>query len=97
MATGEGYTLAEAIAERDRLLALGLNPLGAPGDGYVIDGHDMVIKAAATPAHPDTYHLSNSASVAAPVDVLLLQMFSHSIATTTSGLAAQVGETATVR
>src|SRR5215471_12836361 len=54
---GEGYSLSEAIAERDRLLALGLKPLGAPGDGYVIDGHDMVIKAAAMPVHPDAFHL----------------------------------------
>ena len=90
MVAGEGYTLAEAIAERERLVAKGLQPLGAPGDGYVVDGHDMVIKAAATPAHPDTYHLSNSPSVAAPVDVLLLEMFSHSIATLTTSARTPV-------
>jgi CheY-like chemotaxis protein len=78
---GNGYTPAEAIAERDRLLALGLQPLGGPGEGYVIDGHDMVIKVGPTAAHREAYHLSNSPSIAAPIDVLLLQQFSHSIAT----------------
>jgi CheY-like chemotaxis protein len=87
--TGEGYSPSEAIAERDRLLALGLQPLGESGEGYVIDGHDMVIKVAPTAAHRETYHLSNSASIATPVDILWLQMFSHSIATVWAMLGAR--------
>jgi len=85
---GGGYTEAEAIAERDRLLALGLQPLGAPGDGYVIDGHDMLIKVAATETNGETYHLSNAPTVASPVDVLLLQVFTRSMATLTHHMPA---------
>jgi CheY-like chemotaxis protein len=92
--TGAGYTETEAIAERDRLLKIGLQPLGAPGDGYVIDGHDMLIKVGAAPTHREAYHLSNSPSIAAPVDVLLLQMFSRSIATLSSSLRARSAEPA---
>jgi CheY-like chemotaxis protein len=87
--TGAGYTPSEAIAERDRLLAKGLQPLGGPGEGYVVDGHDMLIKVAPTGLHRDAYHLSNSPSIAAPIDVLLLQQFSHSIATLWGTLPAR--------
>jgi CheY-like chemotaxis protein len=87
---GAGYTPDEAIAERDRLLGLGLKPLGGPGEGYVIDGHDMLIKVAPTGLHRDAYHLSNSPSIATPIDVLLLEQFSHSIATLWGTLQARV-------
>jgi hypothetical protein len=94
---GEGYTPSEAVAERDRLLALGLQPLGGPDEGYVIDGHDMLIKVAPTPAHREAYHLSNSPSVAAPIDVLLLQQFSHAIATLWGSLPARAPAATVVR
>jgi CheY-like chemotaxis protein len=93
---GEGYTPSEAIAERDRLLASGLKPLGGPGEGYVIDGHDMLIKVAPTGVHREAYHLSNSPSIAAPIDVLLLQQFSHSIATLWGSLPANTPAAAAV-
>src|SRR5262249_22601355 len=40
---GGSYSQAEAIAERDRLVRVGLQPLTPSGDAYVQDGHDHLI------------------------------------------------------
>src|SRR5438067_13756141 len=60
----------------------------------------MLIKVDATPINPDTYDLSNSPSIATPIDVPLPQMFSRSIATLNSGLrvvATRGGDRVSVR
>lgn len=77
---GEGYTDSEAAAERDRLLRLGLQPLGVYGDGYVVDGQDVLVKIAASPTNAETYHLANLMTRQSPVDILLLAVFTRSIA-----------------
>ena len=43
----------------------GLRPLDDSGDGYAIDGHDFLVKVAATPANDEAYHLMNMSATRA--------------------------------
>jgi CheY-like chemotaxis protein len=84
---GGSYSEAEAIAERDRLVKLGLQPLTASGDAYVQDGNHHLIKAAATEVHGEAWHLGRYPGVPSPGDTLLLFNFTKAVAT----LAKQAG------
>jgi CheY-like chemotaxis protein len=76
---GSGYTPEEAQRDRQRLEGIGLQPLGN-GDGMAIDGHDMLVKLAATDVNAETYHLSNYAGTPPPAEALLILAFTRSIA-----------------
>ena len=84
---GGSYSEAEAIAERDRLVKLGLQPLTASGDAYVQDGNHHLIKAAATEVHGEAWHLGRYPGVPSGGDTLLLLNFTKAVAT----LAKQAG------
>lgn len=79
--TQAGYTEVEALAERDRLERRGLRPLDASGDGYVIDGHDFLVKVAATDTNDAAYHLMNMVGTPSLPDVLVVRVFTKAIAT----------------
>ena len=78
--TPVGYTRDEVLAERDRLLRRGLRPLDAAGDGYVIDGNDLLVKVAATGAHDEAFHLANFAAPPNAGYVLLVHQFTKAVA-----------------
>ena len=78
---GGSYSEAEALAERDRLVGLGLQPLTPYGDAYVQDGHNHLVKAAATEVHGEAWHLGRFPGVPSPGDTLLLLNFTKAIAT----------------
>jgi CheY-like chemotaxis protein len=78
---GGTYTEAEAVVERDRLVRLGLKPLNASGDAYVQDGHDHLVKAAATEVHGEAWHLGRFPGIPSPGDTLLLLNFTKALAT----------------
>jgi CheY-like chemotaxis protein len=78
---GGTYSQAEAIAERDRLVRIGLQPLTPVGDAYVQDGHDHLVKAAATDVHGEAWHLGRFPGIPSPGDTLLLLNFTKAIAT----------------
>ncbi len=48
----------EARAERDRLVRLGLKPLGQAGDEYVTDGTFDLLHLPATPAYDESWHIT---------------------------------------
>jgi CheY-like chemotaxis protein len=76
-----GYTEAAARATRDRLERLGMRPLDPGGDGYVIDGHDFLVKVAATDTNDVAYHLMNTINIPSLGDVLVTRVFTKAIAT----------------
>ena len=78
--TAAGYTPAQALAERDRLVK-GLRPLDDTGDGYTIDGHDFLVKVASTPANDEAYHLMNIVGNPSLPEVMVIRMFTRAIAT----------------
>ena len=90
---GGSYSEAEAVAERDRLVRLGLQPLTPSGDAYVQDGRDHLIKIAATDVHGEAWHLGRFPGVPSPGDTLLLLNFSKAVATLAqrAGIAARMG------
>ena len=51
-------TESEAIAERDRLVRLGLKPLGTEGDQYATDGRTEVLHLKATPVSDESWHIT---------------------------------------
>jgi len=75
-----GYTEAEARATRDRLERL-VRPLDPSGDGYVIDGHDFLVKIAASDTNDEAYHLMNTINIPSLGDVLVTRVFTKAIAT----------------
>jgi hypothetical protein len=77
---GGNYNPAEAVAERDRLIRLGLKPLNKSGDGYVHDGHHHLVKAAATDTHGDVWRLGCFPGVPSPGDTLILLNFTKALA-----------------
>jgi CheY-like chemotaxis protein len=76
-----GYTETDARATRNRLERLGMRPLDPGGDGYVIDGHDFLVKVAATDTNDVAYHLMNTINVPSLGDVLVTRVFTKAIAT----------------
>ena len=70
----------EVLAERDRLLGRGLRPLDGEGDGYVVDGNDLLIKVAATDAHDEAFHVANFAAPPNTGYVLLVRQFTKAVA-----------------
>jgi len=78
--TAAGYTPDQALAERDRLVKRGLRPLDDSGDGYAIDGHDFLVKVAATPANDEAYHLMNIVGNPSLPNVLVVRMLTRAIA-----------------
>jgi CheY-like chemotaxis protein len=78
---GGSYSQAEAVAERDRLIQLGLQPLTQFGDAYVQDGHNHLIKVAATASNREAWHLGRFPGIPSPGDTLLLLNFTKAIAT----------------
>jgi len=78
--TPVGYTPDEVLAERDRLLGRGLRPLDGEGDGYVVDGNDLLIKVAATDAHDEAFHVANFAAPPNTGYVLLVRQFTKAVA-----------------
>jgi hypothetical protein len=51
-------TEEEARAERDRLVRLGLKPLGPAGDEYVAEGAVELLHLPATPAYDESWHIT---------------------------------------
>jgi CheY-like chemotaxis protein len=78
---------AEAIAIRDRLLGLEMERLNGAGDGYATDGHEHMIKAAASPAHEEAFHVTQAPAALSTGDTLALLSFTKAIA----ALAKQAG------
>ena len=78
---GGNYPRTEAVAERDRLVRLGLQPLTASGDAYVQEGRHHLIKAAATEVHGEAWHLGRFPGIPSPGDTLLLLNFTKAVAT----------------
>ncbi len=87
MITTSGYTEAQAFAERDRLERRGLRPFDASGDGYVIDGHDFLVKVAATDTNDVAYHLMNTVGTPNLPGALVTRVFTRAIATLAKRLA----------
>src|SRR5262249_7254283 len=85
---GGTYSQDEAIAERDRLKRLGLQPLNGSGDAYVQDGHDHLVKAAATEVHTEAWHLGRFPGTPSPGDTILLLNFTKAVATLAKRAAA---------
>jgi CheY-like chemotaxis protein len=79
--TNAGYTEAKAIAERDRLSRIGLQLLDESGDAYIINGHDFMVKVAATDANDEAYHLMNVVGTPSLPEVLVVRLFTKAIAT----------------
>jgi CheY-like chemotaxis protein len=79
--TTSGYTEAEAFAERDRLERLGLRPLDASGDGYIIDGHSFLVKVAATDTNDVAWHLMHVVGAPGLPGVLVTRVFTRAVAT----------------
>jgi len=78
---GGSYSEADAVAERNRLVKQGLQPLNASGDAFVQNGHDHLIKAAATDVHGEAWHLGRFPGIPSPGDTLVLLNFTKAIAT----------------
>jgi len=78
---GGTFSQAEAVAERDRLVRLGLQPLTASGDAYAQDGRNHLVRAAATEVHDEAWHLGRFPGIPSPGDTLLLLNFTKAIAT----------------
>src|SRR5262245_27722641 len=78
--TAAGYTPTQALTERDRLVKGGLQPLDGSGDGYSIDGHDFLVKVAATPVNDEAYHLMNIVGNPSLPDVLIVRMLTRAVA-----------------
>lgn len=78
---GMGYTGEDVHRERDRLERIGMKPIGSGSDAIVISSHDMLIKLAATDAHPETYQLTSYMGTPPASEVLLHLAFMRSIAT----------------
>jgi CheY-like chemotaxis protein len=86
------YTEAEAVAERDRLARLGLQPLTPSGDACVQHGRNHLIKAAATDVHGEAWHLGSYPGVPSPGDTLVLLNFTKAIATLVKRARASGGQ-----
>jgi CheY-like chemotaxis protein len=84
-----GYSEAETIAERDRLLRKPLQPLDEGGDGYIIDGHDLLVKVAATDTNDEAYQLMNIVGTPSLPDVLVLRLFTKAMAALTRRVARE--------
>jgi CheY-like chemotaxis protein len=78
--TAVGYSDAEALAERDRLERLGLQPLDREGNSYVIDGNTFMVKVQATIANDDAYHIMNMVATPSMPAVLIVRVFTKAIA-----------------
>jgi hypothetical protein len=79
--TNAGYTEVEALAVRDRLERRGMRPLDATGDSYIIDGHDFLVKVAASETNDVAYHLMNLVGTPSLPEVLIVRVFTKAIAT----------------
>jgi hypothetical protein len=78
--TAEGYTDAQALAERARLERLGLQPIEPHGDGYVIDGKTLMVKVRASDINETAYEIFNIVGVPSMADVLVVRQFTKAIA-----------------
>lgn len=77
----------EAIAERDRLVRLGLKPLGTEGDQYATDGSAEALHLRATPAYDESWHITRHPAPPSTAE-RLLQLYLIKIFAT---LAKRVG------
>ncbi|HEY7230444.1 MAG TPA: hypothetical protein VH558_08755 [Pseudolabrys sp.] len=77
---GGNYSEPDALAERNRLIGLGLQPLNPNGDAYAQDGHSHLVKAAATDKHGDVWHLGRFPSTPSPADTVVLLNFTKVLA-----------------
>jgi CheY-like chemotaxis protein len=87
---------ATALAERDRLLKLGLKPLTPQGDEVVEVGGTQLIKAAATGTHDEAWHLGLFQSPPDGASTMLMLSFLKTIATLYKRLEAASPEPAAV-
>jgi CheY-like chemotaxis protein len=88
--TAVGYDRSQALAERDRLERLGLQPLDREGNGYIIDGNTFMVKVRATEANDDAYHIMNMVGTPSMPAVLVVRVFTKAVAS----LARRVAGTA---
>ena len=88
-------TAATARAERDRLVKLGLRPLGPNGDAVVEVGGTQLIKAAATGTHDEAWHLGLFQSPPDGPSTMLLLSFLKTVATLYKRLEAPSREPTT--
>ena len=88
--TATGYSKAQALAERDRLERLGLQPIDPEGNGYVIEGKTFMVKVRATASHEAAYHIMNIVGTPSIPEVLIVRLFTKAIA----ALASRVAGTA---
>jgi CheY-like chemotaxis protein len=88
--TASGYSEAQALAERDRLERLGLQPIDHEGNGYVIDGKTFMVKVRASDTHEAGYHITSIVGTPSIPDVLIVRLFTKAIA----ALAKRVAGTA---
>ena len=86
---GGNYSEAEAVAQRDRLIRLGLRPLTPNGDAYAQEGQYHLVKAAATDKHGDVWHLGRFPSIPSPGDTMVLLTFTKLLASIFRRAAAQ--------
>jgi CheY-like chemotaxis protein len=84
---GAGFSESEALAERDRLARKKLERFDESGDGYVIDGHNVLVKIAATNTNDEAYHLMNIVGSPSLPGVLVTRLFTKSIATLAKRIA----------
>jgi CheY-like chemotaxis protein len=91
-----GYTEAEALRERDRLLRLGPKELDSSGDAYVFDGNTFVVKVAATPSNDVAYHMARLAGPPNLPYVLLVRVFTRAIAALAKRASASPRQAAAV-
>jgi CheY-like chemotaxis protein len=94
--TPVGYTEARVRSERDRLLRHGLRPLDGSGDGYVVDGNDLLVRVAPTDAYDEAFHLANFAAPPSPGYVLLVHQFTKAVAALVRRADATVRQPAAV-
>jgi CheY-like chemotaxis protein len=75
-----GYSDTQALAERDRLERLGLQPIDPEGNGYVIDGKTLMVKVRATDTNDDAYQIMNIVGTPSVAEVLVVRVFTKAIA-----------------
>lgn len=92
--TPVGYTEQELHAERDRLLGVGLRPIGDGGDGYVVDGDDLLVRVAPTADHDEAFHLATFAAPPNPGYVQLVCQFTKALASLVRRADATAGQPA---
>ena len=91
MITATGYSKAQALAERDRLERLGLQPIDPEGNGYVIEGKTFMVKVRATESHEAAYHIMNIVGTPSIPEVLIVRLFTKAIAVLASASPARPG------